>query len=310
MVESTINGREIREVTINGNIVEEITCNGNIVFTSIGTENNPAESANQILSVNSNANSGIYYIQPQGHPDKFQVYCDMETDGGGWMHIGTISDKSSLTAGSGLSGRTDHPWSFGHGHDENGDINKSNNNSGIWGNPYDIGTQSFTDDFCNVDAWKSIPFSQFLLKDRGENLRNILYTNKGQISDQYSTSAKTFFSSGGNGGDVWVGGGTDRNTANQTLRTSVNNYNNSDDVFGNADNILWAYGEEKTANPSNHDRSMITRGDTNDSVSRTQGIAVSRADENLDRYRDIDPNFLDEPSNTINFDYTYTLWIR
>lgn len=45
---------------------------------------NPAISATQILQVNSSAPSGYYYIRPDGVNTHY-VYCDMTTDGGGWM---------------------------------------------------------------------------------------------------------------------------------------------------------------------------------------------------------------------------------
>jgi hypothetical protein len=45
---------------------------------------NPATSATQILQANSSAGSGYYYIKPNAGTT-YYVYCDMVTDGGGWM---------------------------------------------------------------------------------------------------------------------------------------------------------------------------------------------------------------------------------
>ncbi|GAG07061.1 unnamed protein product, partial [marine sediment metagenome] len=44
------------------------------------------QSCSQVLARNPSATSGIYTISPNGS-DSFDVYCDMETDGGGWTLI-------------------------------------------------------------------------------------------------------------------------------------------------------------------------------------------------------------------------------
>ncbi len=45
---------------------------------------NPATSATQIITLNPGATSGYYYIKPDGI-NTYYTYCDMTTDGGGWM---------------------------------------------------------------------------------------------------------------------------------------------------------------------------------------------------------------------------------
>jgi hypothetical protein len=52
---------------------------------TIGTSrSNPAASASAILAARPTASSGYYWISPAGN-GPYYVYCDMSTDGGGWM---------------------------------------------------------------------------------------------------------------------------------------------------------------------------------------------------------------------------------
>lgn len=487
------------------------------------TPEKAAPSAKYILdNVNASAPSGLYWIRPSNSTfPPSQVYCDMTTDGGGWMHMATFTDRAANATGSGITNYDLHPWGFGLGHFKNGRINKRNWQNGYWGDMRPLGTQSFTSDFKHTPGWFSIPFSQILMKDSGDSLRNLWYTNPGQIpntgidplerafglgnvtnlslhkldnnlndstgsytasnngasftttrrhgshaintmgdgtyidipglpriyavslwyycvgndngyivdfrhddpnnlrsylytlagSDQYinlnddtttsngtgdiwingvqftsgqfnfasgnwyhiviswndnvsqawdqgirignrsdGTSAgnagyfdqirtfnraltasdvaylyqaetqtytnnlQDFFNTGGKDGvkantHTWEDGGTTRSDTTRSLVTSIAKVN-SDDVFGSATNIIWAYGEAIDENPTNHDRSMITTyGINSESVSATQGIGVSRADEVSNNYRNIDPTYRDEPGS-ISSDYNYTMWIR
>ena len=66
---------------------EPVAFQNAIAANPLGSATNPAYSAKHILTENPSVSSGIYWIDPNGGSpsDAFQVYCDMSTDGGGWM---------------------------------------------------------------------------------------------------------------------------------------------------------------------------------------------------------------------------------
>jgi hypothetical protein len=60
----------------------------------------PARSCKQIRDTNPKAVSGVYYIDPDGIAtgvDTFQAYCDLTTDGGGWMLVARNDQTTSFT---------------------------------------------------------------------------------------------------------------------------------------------------------------------------------------------------------------------
>ena len=50
-----------------------------------------------ILNAGDSTGSGYYIIEPEGS-NPFEVYCDMETDGGGWTLVASFADGSQLSA--------------------------------------------------------------------------------------------------------------------------------------------------------------------------------------------------------------------
>jgi hypothetical protein len=72
---------------------------GTTVDLALGrTQQTAAASALAIKASNPTATSGIYWIRPPGNPTPQRVYCDMETDGGGWMLIARTHPSGTATA--------------------------------------------------------------------------------------------------------------------------------------------------------------------------------------------------------------------
>lgn len=279
------------------------------------SQTTPATSALEILQNNPTASSGLYWIKPASYSGSaFQVYCDMTTNNGGWMHCGTITDSNAargeVYSTSQQSGGN-HPWAAPL---------MATQNIGIWQDSNLLGTQSFTADF-KSQAWVSCPFTQFLVKDQGGTLRNLFYTNTGQITANNS-SFSAFW-----GSLSWGADGSDAANAayssNRVRGVNITNFGVNDPVLESSGKtvILLKFGERDGVQDGNKDRSMIASHSASSSagVDGPSGIGCFTYHDSsqggpVQRYRNIVPTssgYPDEPPNSISSSpYYYTLWVR
>lgn len=266
------------------------------------TAERAAESALSILSVKPSSTSGTYWIKPPGYAGSaFQVYCDMTTDGGGWMHVGTIADNNE-----GSNNATNHPW---------GAPLNPTQDTGIWQNNTTLGTQSFTADYKSL-AWSTCPFTQFLIKDQGNTQRNLCYTNPGQITSN-NNSFSTFWSS-----LSWAATGSETSnnsySGGRVRGVSITNFSVADDVLdsGNKSILLLKFGEADGAQDGNKDRSMIAwhRHNQADNVDAPAGLGCFTNRSGTIDYRDVVPSAqrsADFPAASITgAPFQYSLWVR
>ena len=285
------------------------------------SQSNPATSARAIKAANSTAETGIYWIKPSGYGGSaFEVFCDMDTDGGGWMHVATFWDdhRTRIMGEDGAGWKNSfaqYKWMWGyflHRTDSGNYTSASSHGGRFTDDEYNmlgsIGWPgNFGKNFKHPQLYANASLNQVMMKDQGLRLRKLWYT------ETFSSVADTrvFF---GRGNNMWVDAGTQRNSSGGGFRRlNVTSYSQGDDVFGNATTIYFGFGEPSGTEESNQDRSMITpQGLNSESVSATQGIGVSRADSSTyQRCRNIDDQFRDEPGNYDDgSQYSYTMWIR
>eukprot|EP00118_Oscarella_pearsei_P018163 m.184594 g.184594 ORF g.184594 m.184594 type:complete len:263 (+) comp39326_c0_seq19:826-1614(+) len=66
----------------------------NPITATRGQKSNPAESCKEIKKINSNSQSGIYWLKtPSGRA--YHTYCEMTVDGGGFTFVASISEGSA-----------------------------------------------------------------------------------------------------------------------------------------------------------------------------------------------------------------------
>jgi hypothetical protein len=270
---------------------------------AIGSYSNPASSAVSIKTAIPSAKSGWYYIKPDGYTGTpVLTFCDLETDTGGWMHVGTIYDNNEAYDNS-----TNHPW---------GAPLNPFQSTGIWEDFNTLNTTAgtpFTTDYKN-NLWTYAPLSQIMIKYNGASQNNILYTNTGQLQ---CSSLSSFFA-----GLNWMANGSDTSlaaySASRVKTLDITNNGITDPVLGSGTKtkLLFKFGEYDGTQDANKDRTMIAghRYDASDNVDTPWGLGCFTNLNGTIHYRDIVPtaqNSNDYPPNSITgAPHAFSIWVK
>jgi len=261
-----------------------------------------APNAAYIKSLTGTTTNGLYWINvPTVGP--MQVYCDMTTAGGGWMHCATFEDNNET-----YENAYNHPWAAPL---------HNTQYTGIWQDTSILGTLSFTSNYKN-NVWNYMPITQMLMKDQGNTLRNIWYTNASQMSSQTLSAfwaARQWLATGSDSSQ----GGTGAIANGRVYYQTITNFGVADPVFNitaNTNNrILFKWGEIDGVQDGNKDRSMISvelAASTDVDSPKGIGCHTTLTAPNF-VYRNIVPvaQAADSPPSSITgTPYQLSLWVR
>jgi hypothetical protein len=155
--------------------------------------------------------------------------------------------------------------------------------------------------------------TQFLMKDQGNSLRNLFYTNSSQISSQTLSNwwgARSWAANGSEASNSAAGAG-------RVTVLDISTFGVADPVLdaGNKSKMLFKFGEFDGVQDSNKDRTMICyhRFNSADGVDENAGIGTLTNLGGTSYWRDIVPYAQkgDSPANSITGGpYNYTMWVR